>query len=67
MAETTTWPALAESLYDRLTARKAEISYNFSSMKIDVPSSAGANSQHAQWVLDGTLTISTRDGDSGPN
>lgn len=62
-SETTTWPELAIGLYDRLTGRNAEITYEFDDMEIDVPSKAGADADHAHWRVDGTLTITTSDGD----
>ncbi|WP_435335216.1 hypothetical protein [Haloarchaeobius sp. TZWWS8] len=57
--ETTTWPELAISLYDRLTGRGAAITYQFDEMKVMVPSKAGKGAKHAEWVIDGTLTITT--------
>ena len=61
--ETTTWPDLAIGLYDRLTGRNAEITYDFDDMEVDVPSKAGEGAEHARWRVDGTLTITTRDND----
>ncbi len=61
--ETTTWPDLAIGLYDRLTGRNAEITYDFDDMEVDVPSKAGEDAEHARWRVDGTLTITTRDND----
>ncbi|GCF12773.1 hypothetical protein Harman_07080 [Haloarcula mannanilytica] len=60
-SETTTWPDLAIGLYDRLTGRNAEITYDFDDMEVDVPSKAGEDADHARWRVDGTLTITTRD------
>lgn len=40
-AETSTWPDLAIGLYDKLTGRGAEITYEFHNLQISVPSSAG--------------------------
>jgi len=57
--ETTTWPELAIGLYDRLTGRNAEITYDFEDMEVDVPSKAGEDADHARWRVDGTLTIRT--------
>lgn len=57
--ETTTWPELAIGLYDRLTGRNAEITYDFEDMQVDVPSKAGEDADHARWRVDGTLTIRT--------
>ncbi len=58
---TQTWPELAIGLYDRLTGRQAEISYEFDEFELDVPSSASANAHHAHWKVNGTLKVRTRD------
>jgi hypothetical protein len=56
----TTWPELAIDLYDKLTGRGAEISYEFDNLEIGVPS--GTNSAAtANWKLKGLLKIRTRD------
>ncbi len=59
--ETNTWPELAIGLYDKLTGRNAEITYEFKNMEIEVPSGTGENVQHAKWKLNGALTIHTKD------
>lgn len=59
--ETTTWPELAIGLYDRLTGRGAEISYEFIDMEVDVPSKVGDDADHARWRLDGELRITTEE------
>lgn len=56
---TTTWPELAIGLFEQLTGRNAEISYGFEKMHIQVPSGTGSSAEHAEWVLDGTIRIST--------
>ena len=58
---TTNWPDLAIGLYDRLTGRNAEIAYDFTDMRIGVPSGTGANAERAEWAVSGTLAIRTRD------
>jgi len=58
---TTHWPDLAISLYDRLTGRGAEITYEFENMEVAVPSSAAGNATHANWRLNGVLKIRARD------
>ena len=58
---TTNWPELAIGLYDRLTGRQAEISYEFQNFSVDVPSSTSADAEHAHWKMNGTLRISTQD------
>jgi len=57
---TTTWPELAIGLYDRLTDRNARISYQFEQMRVGVPSGTGNEASHADWMIDGTITLSTR-------
>lgn len=61
------WPDIAIGLYDRLTGRGAEITYEFADMRIKVPSGTGPNVQHAEWVLNGALKIRTRDAVNRPN
>lgn len=58
---TTNWPDLAIGLYDRLTGRNAEISYEFNDMEIRVPSGTGKHAEHAEWRLNGTVKIRTSD------
>lgn len=60
------WPDLAVALYDRLTGRDAEITYDFDNMRIRVPSGLGDNARQAEWKLDGALRIRCRDGASVP-
>lgn len=57
---TDTWPELAIGLYDKLTGRGAEITYEFDDMEVWVPSSTGSD-RHAKWKLSGTVRIRTRD------
>jgi hypothetical protein len=64
---TTNWPELAIGLYDRLTGRNAEITYEFDDMHLKIPSGTGPNAEHAEWVLTGTMKIRTRDVGSDPN
>ena len=58
---TTNWPDLAIGLYDKLTGRGAEITYEFDNLDIHIPSGAGNGQAHAHWKLNGTLRIRTRD------
>ena len=64
---TKTWPDLAIGLYDRLTGRNAEITYELSDMHIKVPSGTGVGAEHAEWVLTGTIKIRTKDVANHPN
>lgn len=58
---TTNWPELAIGLYDRLTGRNAEITYEFDQMQIRIPSGTGKDAEHAEWQLSGAMKIRTRD------
>lgn len=57
-----TWPDFAVGLFEKLTGRGAEITYEFSNMEVHVPSGMGPDVQHAHWKLNGTLKIRTREG-----
>ena len=57
----TTWPELAIDLYDKLTGRGAEITYEFENLEIYVPGTTSADAPHYKWKLDGILKIRTRD------
>ncbi len=59
MSTETTWPDLAEGLYERLTGRGTTISYEFVDMVVEVPRSTGPESPRATWRLHGTVNIST--------
>lgn len=64
---TTNWPDLAIGLYDRLTGRGAEITYEFDDMHIKIPSGVGGEATHAEWVLSGAMKIRTQDHGPAPN
>jgi hypothetical protein len=57
--DTRTWPQLAVGLYDALTGRNAEITYQFDNLEVAVPSSASKDAEHALWKVNGTLKIRT--------
>ena len=59
--DTTTWPDLAIGLYDKLTGRNSEITYDFDNLEVSVPSSASSDAAHAIWKLNGTVKIRTKD------
>ena len=59
--EPTNWPDLAMALWDGLTGRKAEITYQFDHLDVSVPHHVGDNCQYATWKLNGVLKISTTD------
>jgi hypothetical protein len=64
---TTSWPDLAIGLYDRLTGRNAEITYDFDDMHVKIPSGTGDSAEHAEWVMSGKVKISTNDLGKAPN
>lgn len=59
--DTQTWPDLAIGLYDKLTGRGAEITYDFDSLEVEVPGSTRENAPRARWNVNGTIRVSTRD------
>lgn len=61
ITDTKTWPDLAIGLYDRLTGREAEITYEFQDFELYIPSSASPDATHAKWRMNGVLKIRTRD------
>ena len=66
IAHTKSWPDLAAGLYDHLTGRGAEISYEFKDMSVKIPSGTGDKAEHAEWVVSGTMTIRTKDNSTRP-
>jgi len=60
-SQPTQWPDLAIGLYDKLTGRRAEITYELNNLEIHVPSSASADAAHALWKLNGAVKIRTKD------
>ncbi|MDZ4849645.1 MAG: hypothetical protein SGI77_10140 [Pirellulaceae bacterium] len=64
---TTNWPDLAIGLYDRLTGRNAEITYEFVDLHLQIPSGTGQNAEHAEWILSGTMKIRTGGPGTPPN
>ena len=58
---TKTWPELAIGLYDKLTGRGAEITYDFENFEVHVPSKVGDDAEHAVWRMNGKLKIRTSD------
>jgi hypothetical protein len=59
--DTTTWPELAISLYDKLTGRGAEITYEFENLEVMVPSGTSAQAQYANWKINGVVKLRARD------
>ena len=64
--DTKTWPDLAIGLWDKLTGRGTEITYEFQDMEIHVPSLASETASHAKWKISGTMKIRTKDDSTSP-
>lgn len=64
---TKNWPDLAAGLYERLTGSNAVIQYDFDKMHVQIPSGTGPEAEHAEWILNGTLRISTQQKLNSPN
>ncbi len=60
--DTRTWPELAIGLYDKLTGRDAQITYQFDHFDLYIPSSTASDAEHAHWKMNGTIRISTQNG-----
>ena len=61
--QNTQWTNLLTDLFDRLTGKGAEISYNFERLEIDIPKAAGPQGQElgsAKWLVNGRVTITAR-------
>jgi hypothetical protein len=56
------WSELAINLYDKLTGRNAEITYEAEDVEVWVPSGVGDDASHAKWKVNGALKIRARDG-----
>ncbi|MEM6264639.1 MAG: hypothetical protein AAGI38_19160 [Bacteroidota bacterium] len=62
MADNTkNWPELAIGLYDKLTGRNAEITYEFDNFELCVPASTDDNAPAAKWKMNGALRVRTTD------
>lgn len=56
-----TWPELAMELYDKLTGRNAEITYEFDNLEIYVPAHHAEDAPLAKWKVNGVMKIRTRE------
>jgi len=59
--EKETWPEFAIVLFDLLTGRKAEVTWEFENLELYVPLAAGANTEYAVWKLNGVLKVRARE------
>ena len=57
------WANLLTDLFDRLTGKGAEVTYNFQNLEIDIPRAAGPQGTElgsAKWVINGRLAITAQ-------
>ena len=59
--EKTTWPDVAVILFDLLSGRKAEVTWEFERMEIHVPITTGDDTEYAIWRLNGILKVRARE------
>jgi hypothetical protein len=59
--EPANWPDLAMALWDGLTGRQAEITYQFENLDVSIPHRVGAGCEYATWKLNGSLKVRTTD------
>jgi hypothetical protein len=55
-----TWPELAVELFDKLTGREAEVTYEFENLEIFVPAHHAEDAKLARWKVNGIVKISAR-------
>ena len=55
-----TWPELAMELFDKLTGRQAEVTYEFENLEVYVPAHHAEDAALARWKVNGILKIRTR-------
>jgi hypothetical protein len=60
--QTKNWSELAITLYEKLTDRNAEITYEADDVEVWVPSGVGEGASHAKWKVNGAIRIRARDG-----
>ena len=58
--EPLTWPEMAMEIFDKLTGREAEVTYEFENLEIYVPAHHEEDAKLARWKLNGILKIRTR-------
>ena len=59
--EKETWPDVAIALFDLLTGRKAEVTWEFENLELHVPLAVGTNTEYAVWKVNGVLKVRARE------
>lgn len=59
---TQTWPDLAAGMFDKLTGRNAQITYQFEHLEVYVPQSTSEQgyTSSANWEINGAVKIRTK-------
>jgi hypothetical protein len=57
------WTDLGREMWSFLTGRQAAINYRFVDMEVEVPRDTGPQAPRATWRFNGTLQVTTTDGD----
>jgi len=60
-AEKATWPDFVIVLFDLLSGRKAEVTWEFQNLELHVPITTGTNTEYAVWKVNGVLKVSARE------
>lgn len=55
------WPEAATDLFDLLTGRHAEVTYQLDDLEISVPMETGSEADHAHWKINGTIKVRARE------
>lgn len=59
--ERMTWPDFAVILFDLLSGRKAEVTWDFENFEIHVPLTSGTDAEYAIWKVHGVLKVRARE------
>jgi hypothetical protein len=57
------WANLLTELFDRLTGKGTEVTYNFQNLEIDIPRATGPQGSDlgsAKWVINGRVAITAQ-------
>jgi hypothetical protein len=60
-ADKATWPDFAIVLFDLLSGRKAEVTWEFQHLELHVPITTGTNAEYAVWKVNGVLKVRARE------
>ena len=63
-SEPQSWTQLGKEMWAYLTGKGAAIDYQFVDMTVEVPRETGDNAPRATWKLNGTLRITTSEGNT---